>query len=141
MKHGQRWRDRVDRDMALLGDDQVPHLSIDTMAPPSHRPKNAPKKWPFNACVARPISKREIANIPEARAAQLKEWDKLVKKGAFDMDSVQEWSVVARRAQQRGKTAHMGIVFGFCVQKNAELVDQPLVYKYRYVFQGNRVKD
>ncbi len=54
---------------------------------------------------------------------------------------MEEWNVVARRARLRKKTAHMGIVFGFCVQKNAELVDQPPVYKYRYVFQGHRVKD
>ena len=27
------------------------------------------------------------------------------------------------------------------MQKNAEFKDQPPVFKYRYVFQGNRVKD
>ena len=35
----------------------------------------------------------------------------------------------------------MGLVFGICVQKNCEITDQPPVYKYRYVFQGNRVRD
>ena len=33
------------------------------------------------------------------------------------------------------------MVFGICVEKNAELKLPEPVYKYRYVFQGNRVKD
>merc|ERR1712091_827299 len=63
-------------------------------------------------------------------------------KGVFDdFRRVREWTSVAAEAKRKQKTVHMGMVFGICVQKNAEFKDQPPVYKYRYVFQGNRVKD
>ena len=78
---------------------------------------------------------------PKALDAQYKEWDRLLSKDVFDMDNVQDWSTVAAKARRRGKTVHFGIVFGFCVQKNGELTNQAPIYKFRYVFQGNRVQD
>ena len=76
---------------------------------------------------------------PKALAAQFKEWNRFISKDVFDLDNVKDWSTVAARARIRGKTVHFGIMFWFCVQKNAELVDAQLVYKFRYVFHGNRV--
>ena len=42
----------------------------------------------FNACVARSVGKREIEQNPKARAACQAEWDRLVEKKVWDMDSV-----------------------------------------------------
>ena len=84
--------------------------------------------------MARPVSKKEMANTPDALLARDQEWHRLVTKGAFDMKNVKEYSHVAREARRRRKIVHFGLVFSFCVQKNFELKDQPAVFKYRYVF-------
>ena len=58
-----------------------------------------------------------------------KEWGRLVDKRVFDTTNVQDWSHVAAKARSRGKSVHFGVVFWFCVQKNAELVDAKPVYE------------
>ena len=106
-----------------------------------HRDRIYRRTWLVNACVARPVTKKELYATPAALEARDKEWTKLLDENVFDWDVVREWSDVAAEARRKHKTVHMGLVFGFCVQKNAELVDEPPIYKYRYVFQGNRVMD
>ena len=49
------------------------------------------------------------------------EYLKLQAKRAWGLKSVEEWSVVAARARKNGKKAHVGIVFGICVEKGSEL--------------------
>ena len=46
-------------------------------------------------------------------------------------------------AQQAGKYIHIGKLFGVCIEKGSELPDndERNKYKYRVVFQGNRVVD
>ena len=39
-----------------------------------HRLKNTPRRFPFNALVARPVTKKEIATNPKAQAAMDAEW-------------------------------------------------------------------
>ena len=43
-----------------------------------HRPKIAPRRAPFNALVARPVNKVEIARTPAAKAAMDSEWKRLI---------------------------------------------------------------
>ena len=58
---------------------------------------------------------------------------------------IREWSEAAAEARKRkletGEDTQFGWVFGICVEKNHELPagDPRRKYKYRVVFQGNRV--
>ena len=99
--------------------------------------------WPINACVARPVGKKEIQENPKAKAALQKEWDRLRQAGCWDETKVRSWREVAAEARQKGETHHVGRIFAICVEKNAELAeDNPArKYKGRVVFQGNQVKD
>ena len=48
-----------------------------------------------------------------------------------------------RDAKKNGREIHIGKLFGLCVEKGSELPDDDprKKYKYRVVFQGNRVVD
>ena len=54
---------------------------------------------------------------------------------------MREWRDVRREANATGTTAHVGIIFGIVVEKNADLCLLDPVYKGRAVFQGNNVRD
>ena len=115
---------------------------VDVMAPEArHRDRISPRIFPFNACVAQPVSRKEVARIPAAKAAMKVEWDRLFEKKVWDIDSVKEWDDVAAKARREKETVDFGYVFGICVLKNAELPEGSLARKYkgRVVFQGNRV--
>ena len=103
--------------------------------------KNAPRRLPLIACVARPVGKKEMINQPEARAAMDKEWNRLRDKQVWDEDHPREWEDVRRQATRDGQEIHMGYLFGICVEKNSELdkSNPQRKYKGRVVFQGNRV--
>ena len=58
---------------------------------------------PFNTCVAQPITRKEVAKIPAAKAAMDAEWDRLRKKHVWDIKSVKEWSHVAADARKNNK--------------------------------------
>eukprot|EP00972_Heterocapsa_arctica_P099166 14634336-Heterocapsa_arctica.AAC.1 len=45
--------------------------------PQKHRDKLADNMFPFNACVARPVTKSEITGNADARAALACEWKRL----------------------------------------------------------------
>ena len=112
--------------------------------PQKHRAKR--QHWPlFNAAVARPVGKAEIARDPKAKGALKKEWDKLLNplRPAWRMDLVRPWAEVAREAKAKNEKVHVGNVFGLCVEKGSELADgdPDRLFKGRYVFQGNKVKD
>lgn len=53
------------------------------------------------------------------------------------------WDTVVWEAQMANKYIHIGRLFGICVEKGSELADddERKKYKYRVVFQGNRVVD
>ena len=91
--------------------------------------------------VARPVGKKEIEAQPKAQEAVQKEWQRLRDKRVWDESSVREWGDVAKEARDKGKEVHIGYLFGLCVEKNSELADGDpnKKYKYRVVFQGNRV--
>ena len=107
-----------------------------------HRNKNeAPNE--INACVARQLTKRKVADSKPAQTAMKTEWDKLTAKGVWDLSSVQERYEVSARARKAGIKAHLGRVFGICVEKGSELQagNPGRKCKGRFVFQGNLVKD
>ena len=63
-----------------------------------HRHKASLRRWPLSAAVARPVGKKEISDNSAAKAAMDKEWNNLNSKEVWDLDSVREWSSVAREA-------------------------------------------
>ena len=95
------------------------------------------------AMVARPVGRKELLANPKAQASLDVEWEKLLKKKAWDMLSVREWEDVSREAKKKNKKVHVGKVFEICVEKGSELpINDPLrKFKGRTVFQGNNVKD
>jgi hypothetical protein len=103
----------------------------------------SPCEFPFNAAVARPVSKSEVRSNPKAEAALVKEWDALRKAMSWDEAHVREWSAVAKEARDHNKKAHVGRIFEICVEKGSELPpgDPNRKFKGRVVFQGNQVRD
>ena len=55
-----------------------------------HRDRISSRIFPFNACVAQPISRKDVARIPAAKAAMKIEWDRLFGKKVWDIASVME---------------------------------------------------
>ena len=55
------------------------------------------------AMVARPVGRKELLANPKAQASLDVEWDKLMKKRAWDMLSVREWEGVSREAKKKNK--------------------------------------
>ena len=106
---------------------------------PSHRVKVGNRWFPFNACVARPVGKAELAKAPAAQKAMDAEWQRLRDKDVWDEDHPREWAEVRREADRKGQEVHMGHLFGICVETNSEMDASFRKYKGRVVFQGNRV--
>ena len=95
----------------------------------------------MNACVARPVSRKELLQSPPAQASMKAEWDRLRNKMVRDADKVREWSDVAREAQKGNYELNFGYFFGICIEKNSELppVHPKRKFKGTVVFQGYRV--
>mgnify|MGYP003892569001 FL=1 len=138
----------------VYGDEDGERVLLDVLDPVPAMPTILTKKkhrahiperrdFPFNALVARKVSKKEIENEPKAQKAVKQEWDRLRSKNCWDEDEVYEWSEVANWAKSRGEEHHFGHLFCITVEKNSELPqDNPnRKYKGRVVFQGNQVKD
>jgi hypothetical protein len=106
-----------------------------------HRPKTTPPT-PFSACVARPVTKKEIAAPPKTQEACAKEWTRLHAIGCWDESCVRKWRSEASEAKQSGTKVHIGRVFLICVEKNADSPkDNPArTLKGRVVFEGSYVR-
>ena len=76
-------------------------------------------------------------------AADKKEWSRLIETQVWSYDKIREWNEVASTARRTKQDVHLGRLFGIMVEKGSELLENdPLrKYKYRVVFQGNRVID
>ena len=107
-----------------------------------HRERIPSVPYPFNAAVARPVSRKEVLENAIARAAMQKEWNKHHGK-TWKLDQVREWKDVQRESRRTGVEVFIGRVFGFCVEKNSELpAGHPnRKFKGRAVFEGNRVRN
>ena len=97
----------------------------------------------IQACVARPVSKKEWLESAGARASLDKEWSRLRKIDTWNEKGVREWSDVAAEARRTGTKVHVGRIFDICVERGSELPlgDPARKCKGRVVFQGNQVKD
>jgi hypothetical protein len=124
---------------SFVGIPAMPTVSDDS----THRPKVPDFHYPFNACVARPVNKAEIAKAPAAQASLDVEWNKLVTVNVWDQSQAFEWSDIAHKARTAQQTVHVGRLFEICVEKGSELPagNPGRNYKGRTVFQGNRVVD
>ena len=98
---------------------------------------------PFNALVARPVNRAEIAKTPAAQKALDIEWHKLIAKHVWDESVAFEWHALAEKARATGAECHVGRVFEICVEKGSEYPDGDprKKFKGRSVFQGNHVRD
>ncbi len=107
----------------------------------THRPKTQWLPPLFPACVAEPVSRKDIEKYPKAIEARKKESNNLKEKGVWDEATVREWLDVAAEARRTNTEIHIGRVFGIMVVKNAELPmgDERRKFKYRLVFSGDRV--
>ena len=132
------------------GDGSFPAMPVAPNDIPEHREKIAhavpashDEVLNLMAMVARPVGKKELMQNPKAQASLDVEWEKLMKKKAWEMESAQEWDNVSSRAQKNGRKVHVGKIFEICVEKGSELPEgDPLrKFKGRTVFQGNNVKD
>ena len=95
------------------------------------------------AFVARPVRPKEVKTNPAAQASLDVEYNALCHDlKAWDMAGVKEWFDVQAQAKRNNKRVHVGMIFGLCVEKNAELpVGHPnRKHKGRFVFQGNQVR-
>ena len=127
-------------------DDEVPAMPcVTNYKGEPHRPKTVPfnsHSWTVvNACVARPVSRKELLQSPPAQASMKAGWDRLRNKMFWDEDKVREWPDVAREAQRGNYELNFGYLFGICVERNSELppLHPKRKFKGRVVFQGNRV--
>ena len=77
-----------------------------TNDPQEHRQKIDVGIFPFNAAVARTVTKKEVQSNPEALKAVIIEWEKLRKAGCWDESDVRVWDDVAEAARAAG-TTHM----------------------------------
>jgi hypothetical protein len=71
------------------------------------------------------------------------EWDRLRARKSWGEEHPREWSDVAREAREFGHEVHVGVIFGFVVEKNTDWPkgDPRRKLKGRVVFQGNTVKN
>ena len=97
----------------------------------------------IHAMVARPVGRKEIESNADAQKSIDVEWHNLESKGAWDYNTVREWSQVVKEAKGKSEKVHVGKIFEICVEKGSELQKgNPLrKFKGRTVFQGNNVKD
>ena len=140
--------DNTITEIRATGDlDELPPYDISevllptTASEPKHRIKNTELTFNIPACVARPVGKKELERTLAALEARDKEWRRLRSKQVWDESVGREWDDVAKEARLRGEEVDMGRLFGICIEKGSELpADDPRrKFKYRVVFQGNRV--
>ena len=68
-----------------------------------------------------PIKSDKAMQIPEAKAAIQKEWDKLHMKRTWLIETVQELDDVKNKAAKEKRKVHFGTLMPLCHQKNSEL--------------------
>ena len=94
----------------------------------------------YFAMVHKPIPINKALQIPEAKAALDKEWNKLKDKKAWLVETVSEKRDIQEKAKREGKKVHFGALMDLCHLKHAELAAEFQKYKGRVVFRGDAVK-
>ena len=82
----------------------------------------------------------QAMEIPTAKAAVDKEWEKLEKIPAWDLTKVRSKKEVIDEARTKGAKVHFASLMDICHLKNAEL-EAKQKYKGRVVLRGDIVKD
>ena len=80
-------------------------------------------------------------NIPAAKAAVDKEWEKLEKISVWNLTKVRSKKQVIDEARTLGATVHFASLMDICHLKNAELGAKHQKYKGRVVLRGDIAKD
>ena len=70
LKRPSTWDSKVKKDLSKVCQDQLPPTPVVGGAPIHHREKNRKRHWPCNACVARPVTKKELYATPAALASR-----------------------------------------------------------------------
>ena len=83
----------------------------------------------------------QAMKIPAAKAAVVKECEKLRKISAWNLTKVRSKKQVIDEARTSGATVHFASLMDICHLKNAELEAKHQTYKGRVVFRGDIVKD
>ena len=83
----------------------------------------------------------QAMKIPAAKAAVVKEWEKLEKISAWNLTNVKSKKQVVEEARMSGATVHIASLMYICHLKNAELEAKHQKYKGRVVLRGVIVKD
>jgi hypothetical protein len=86
-----------------------------------------------------PVPMNKVRDIPAAREAVQLEWNKLVRKCAWILSSVQERADVLRNLKDN-EIAHFGSLMDLCHEKNSQMAPEFRRYKGRVVFRGDQVK-
>ena len=83
----------------------------------------------------------QALQIPDAKAAVEKEWEKLEKNPAWDVTKVRSKKEVIDEARTKGAEVHFASLMDICHLKNAELEAKYQKYKGRVALRGDIVKD
>ena len=83
----------------------------------------------------------QAMNIPAAKAAVDKEWEKLEKISAWNLTKIRSKKEVIDEARTSGAKVHFVSSLDICHLKNAELEAKHQKYKGRVVLRGDIVKD
>ena len=83
----------------------------------------------------------QAMKIPAAKAAVVKEWEKLEKIPSWQLTKVRAKKEVIDEARKEGRTVHFASLMDICHFKNSELEPRFQKYKGRFVFRGDNVKD
>ena len=70
-----------------------------------------------HALTVRPLTKEEVLANSDGYASIDKEWKRLRDRKAWDESVVREWYDVAAEARRTGHEVHMGMLFGFVVER------------------------
>ena len=95
----------------------------------------------YYALVHTPVDMKRAMQIPDAKKAVDKEWQKLIDKTAWDYDSVRPKADVIAESKRLKKKAHFGSLMDLCHEKHSELKLLVKIFKGRVVFRGDQTKD
>ena len=114
----------------------------------NHRTKHFEKIAPvgtvsenYYALVHTPVDMKKAMQIPDAKKAVDKEWQKLIDKTAWDYDSVRPKADVIAESKRLKKKAHFGSLMDLCHEKHSELKLLIKLFKGRVVFRGDQTRD
>ena len=83
----------------------------------------------------------QALKIPNAKAALVKEWEKLEKNPPWQPTKVRNKKDVIEEARNKGRKVHFASLMDICHLKNAELEAKHQKYKGRVVLRGDIVND